>query len=76
MSNLKNKIVEAIEKNKTKYGFMGTGPVKIILTISDEEIKELKEMDITEQINEFYTWELEGNKLCISYFTPKVIVTP
>ena len=76
MSSLKNKIVEAIEKDKTKYVLMGTGPIKITLIVSDEEIKELKEMGITEQINEFYTWELEGNKLYVNYFTPKVVITP
>lgn len=76
MSNLKNRIVKEIEKNKTEYGFMGTGPVKITLILSDEEIKEMKEIEIDEHINELYTLKLEGNKLNVSYFTPTVVVRP
>jgi len=76
MSNLKNRIDKEIEKNKTEFGFMGTGPVKITLILSDEEITELKEIDIDEHINELYTLKLEGDKLYVSYFTPTVVVKP
>ena len=76
MSNLKSRILEEIEKNKSQFGFMGTGAVKITLIVSDEEIKELKEMEIDEHINELYTWELEENKLYVSYFTPQVRAIP
>ena len=73
--NLKSKIIETIEKNKLEFGFMGTGPVKITLILSEEEIKEFKKIEIDEHINELYTLELEGNKLYVSYFTPQVKAT-
>ena len=75
MSNLKDRINKSIEKNKSEFGFMGTGPVKITLIVSDEEIEEFKELEIDEHINELYTLELEGCKLYVSYFTPQIKVT-
>ena len=75
MCNLKSKIIETIEKNKLEFGFMGTGPVKITLIVSDEEIEEFKELEIDEHINELYTLELEGCKLYVSYFTPQIKIT-
>ena len=75
MCNLESKIIKAIEKNKLDFGFMGTGSVKITLILSDEEIKQFKEIEIDEHINKLYTLELEGNKLYVSYFTPQIKAT-
>jgi len=66
MSNLKDRIEKLMVENKSSDGLMGVRPKKITLTVTDEEIKQLKGKDIHEHINEIYTWELEGHNLHVS----------
>lgn len=63
MKELKERIIKGI-KNKAKMrGLLSTNTVRITLILTDKEIKKLVQMDI----NEKYSWELEGNKLYVSY---------
>jgi len=63
MRELKKRIIEEVENKAMLRGILGTKSVKVTLVLSDEEIKKLDKMDISEH----YTWKLEGNKLYVSH---------
>lgn len=60
---LKSKIEKMVEEKRIKYGIMGSEGTNIKLILTDAEVKEFHELELTEN----YIWEIEGNILFISY---------
>lgn len=65
MERLMERIDETIEKEQMRTGASGAELVRVEITLTDEE-KELFQ-DIDKYDSEHYFWEIEENKLLISY---------
>lgn len=58
-------IESAIEKEIEKKGAMGTESVTVSLSMTDEELEIFRNIDLFDTEN--YSWEIEDNKLYITY---------
>ena len=65
--NIKNELIErieeAIEDKQIRYGFMGDETVSITLILTNEELEAFQKIDL----DEHYTFEIEGNEVDINY---------
>lgn len=60
---LKNRIMKAIEEKTMKYGIIGTESVNVTLELTEEEKEEFNNIEL----DNHYSWEINGNELFISY---------
>lgn len=60
---LKERIEAQIEKEAMKTGAMGTETVSVILVLTQDEMKEYRQLELPAN----YYYELEGNELHVSY---------
>lgn len=67
---IKDRILNAIEKEATRTGAMGTESVSVSLELTDEEKEEFLNMEDFD--TEHYFWNITDNKLEITY-TEEVI---
>lgn len=65
MRELIEMIESAIEKEIERKGAMGTESVSISLSMTDEELEIFRNIDLFDTEN--YSWEIEDNKLHITY---------
>ena len=65
MRELIEMIESAIEKEIERKGAMGTESVSISLSMTDEELEIFRNIDLFDTEN--YSWEIEDNKLYITY---------
>ena len=65
MKKLIERIENAIEKEIERKGAMGTESVSVSLSMTDEELEIFRNIDLFDTEN--YSWEIEDNKLYITY---------
>jgi hypothetical protein len=65
MRELIEMIESAIEKEIERKGAMGTESVSVSLSMTDEELEIFRNIDLFDTEN--YSWEIEDNKLYITY---------
>ena len=65
MRELIEMIESAIEKEIERKAAMGTESVTVSLSITDEELEIFRNIDLFDTEN--YSWEIEDNKLYITY---------
>lgn len=65
MKKLIEMIENAIEKEIERKGAMGTESVSVSLSMTDEELEIFRNIDLFDTEN--YSWEIEDNKLYITY---------
>ena len=65
MRELIEMIESAIEKERERKGAMGTESVSVSLSMTDEELEIFRNIDLFDTEN--YSWEIEDNKLYITY---------
>lgn len=65
MKNIIEMIEEAIEREKTKTGKMGSEVVSVTIRMTDKELEIFKDIDLFNSQN--YSWEIEDNNLIINY---------
>jgi hypothetical protein len=58
-------IENAIEKEIERKGAMGTESVSVSFSMTDEELDAFRNIDVFDTEN--YSWEIEDNKLYITY---------
>lgn len=65
MRELIEMIESVIEKEIERKGSMGTESVTVSLPMTDEELEIFRNIDLFDTEN--YSWEIEDNKLYITY---------